>query len=436
MNKKLLSIFGVIMLSLVVLVGCNNNANNEKKPAETETKPVESTETTETEKTEEKDAPKEEATITFWHAMGGGQGEALEALVKDFEEANPHVKVNLQGQGNYGDLNQKLTATLQSPKDLPTLIQAYPDWVVDLKEANLLVDLKPYTDKMSDFDDILPRLIDEVKDGDAIYGMPFNKSTEVLWYNKTMLDELGLEVPTNLEELEAVSKEIHAKKGIPGVGFDSLSNYYSTYLANNGSAMGPDLDVTSDVSREAVEYYKKGIDEGYFRIAGTDKYMSGPFAAEQVAMYVGSNAGEVFVKDGVNGAFEYAAAKAPFEKTIQQGTNVYLLDNATDAEKQAAFDFLEYLTSKDAQIKWATSTGYMPVRQTAISDAEYTGSESVIPAILSETTNDLYTNPAVKGSGQARRDVDAFLESVFSNPSADIKQELENFKATYESDFM
>ena len=57
--------------------------------------------------------------------------------------------------------------------------------------------------------------------------------------------------------------------------------------------------MTCPESIEAINYYLDGIKEGYFRIAGTDQYLSGPFANEQLAGYIGSNAGEVYVKEGV-----------------------------------------------------------------------------------------------------------------------------------------
>src|SRR5699024_8933986 len=143
-------------------------------------------------------------------------GEALEKLVKEFEDENPNIKIDLQNQGNYNDLSQKLTATMQSTDDLPTITQAYGDWMLPFMEADLVTDLKPYIENeelaFEDYEDILPGLREEtMKDGE-ITSLPFNKSTEVLWYNKTLFDELGLEVPTTFEELKEVSKKIYEEK--------------------------------------------------------------------------------------------------------------------------------------------------------------------------------------------------------------------------------
>lgn len=451
MNKKPVSLLMVLMLLLAVLVGCGNTSNQGTEPAET-TEQVEENETAtpaeEGTDAEEPDSEQEaeptgeettgeETEIVFWHAMGGGQGEALEKLVGQFEEENPNIKVNLQHQGNYGDLNQILVATMQSPTDLPTITQAYPDWMLQFMDAGMVTDLSPFVEEgMDDYEDILPGVREEIEMDGKITALPFNKSTEVFWYNKTLFDELGLEVPTNYDELFEVSKKIYDEKGIPGVGFDSLPNYYVTYLHNNGEIpMDANLDVASEASQAAVNYYQHAIKEGYFRIAGTDQYMSGPFANEQVGAYIGSNAGEVYVRDGVDGKFEYAAAPYPAASSVQQGTNIYMFENATDEQKKAAFEFLKFLVSKESQIQFAIETGYMPARTSAVEDSAYMESDSVIAKILADATKNLFSRPLAPGSQQAYNDIGATLEQILSNPDADVKAELEAFKPQYEADF-
>ncbi len=449
MNKKVYSLLTTLMLSLAVLVGCGNQEANTDKKADTatnDTKVEEKADDTKDKSKEDKDKKEEskndsedeKAEITFWHAMGGGQGEALENLVADFEKEHPNIKVNLQNQGNYGDLNQVLVATMQSPSDLPTITQAYPDWMLQFEDSNLVTDLTDMVkgeDGVEDYDDILPGLREEIERDGKIMGLPFNKSTEVLWYNKTLFDELDLKVPKNYDELKEVSKKIYEEKNIPGVGFDSLPNFYATYLHNKGLEMDKDLDITSSKSAEAVNYYLDGIKDGYFRIAGTDQYMSGPFANEQVGAYIGSNAGEVYVKDGVEDKFEYNAAIYPAESSVQQGTNIYMFDNADDAQKKAAFEFLKYLTSKEAQIKFALDTGYMPIRKSALEDSEYKDSDSAIAPILADATKNLYSRPLIPGSQQAYNDVGSTLEQILSNPDSDVESELKAFEGQYKSDF-
>ena len=275
---------------------------------------------------------KEPVEITFWHAMNGDLEKSLTSLTEKFMAENPNIKVTLQNQSSYKDLQQKITATVASPKDLPTMTQAYPDWMFNPIKDNLVTDLTPYIEnetlKFDNYEDILPSFREAAKIDGKIYGMPFNKSTEVLWYNKTLLDELGLKAPTTYDELVQVAKTIKEKKGIAGAGFDSLNTYYTTFLKTEGKTFDSSFDVTSEASAKALNYYLEGVKEGYFRIAGTDNYLSGPFGNGTVAMYVGSNAGENFVKQGVGDKFEVAAAPYPTSASLQQGTDLYVFSSA------------------------------------------------------------------------------------------------------------
>ena len=381
---------------------------------------------------------KEPVEITFWHAMNGDLEKTLTSLTDKFMAENPNIKVTLQNQSSYKDLQQKITATVASPKDLPTMTQAYPDWMFNPIKDNLVEDLTPYIEnetlKFDNYEDILPSFREAVKIDGKIYGMPFNKSTEVLWYNKTLLDELGLKVPTTYDELVQVAKTIKEKKGIAGAGFDSLNNYYTTFLKSEGKTFDANFDVTDEASAKAVNYYLEGVKEGYFRIAGTDNYLSGPFGNGTVAMYVGSNAGENFVKQGVGDKFEVGAAPYPTNASLQQGTDLYVFSSATAEQKTAAYMFLKFLTTKENQITWASQTGYMPARQSAIDSEEYKNSGSLIAPILSDATKNLYTNPVVSGADAAYREAGTVMESVLSEPDkADVTKTLEGFKTTLKS---
>lgn len=413
--KKLTSLALSTVLMTGLMTGCGSKNNTSSEEIVTEiTEPVE---------------------ISFWHAMSGDLEKTLENLTEKFMEANPNITVNLQNQSTYNDLQQKMTATLASPKDLPTLTQAYPHWMINAMQDELLVDLKPYIENETigseNYNDMLEGFKTASEIDGKIYGMPFNKSTEVIWYNKTLFDELGLEVPTTFEEFAQVAKTITEKKGIVGAGFDSLNNFYTTYLKNKGVDFNSKTDVTSAESVEAANYYLDGIKEGYFRIAGTDMYLSGPFAAEQLGMYVGSNAGESFVKQGVDGKFEIGVAPYPAESVMQQGTDLYMFSNATAEQRTAAFEFLKFLTSTENQITWGVETGYIPATHAAISSDEYKNSGSLVSSILEEATSkNLFINDVAQGVDSAYNESRVVMEDILADKNSDVKSKLEAYRNT------
>lgn len=415
-SKKLL----VCLLALGLMTGCSGKKTN-NAPTQTEivtdiTSPVE---------------------ITFWHAMSGVQEESLKKLTDKFMAENKNITVNLQNQSSYADLQQKLTATTTSPKNLPTLTQAYPDWMLNPISDGLVVQLDNFINNekigFDNYDDILPSFRESSKINDVIYSIPFNKSTEILWYNKTLFNELGLKVPTTMDEFTNVAKEIKSKKNIVGGGFDSLSNYYTTYLKNEGVVFDSKFDPTSQASVKAVNYYLDGIKQGYFRMAGTDKFLSSPFANETLGMFVGSNASESFITNGVNGKFDIGVAPYPAKYEMQQGTDLFIFSNATAEQQTAAFEYLKFLTTTDNQITWAKETGYIPVRTSALESDEYKNSGSLVAPILVDATQGLFTNPTLVGADRAYRESATMLEGILADPNGDVKAKLNDFKSTLSS---
>lgn len=378
---------------------------------------------------------KEPVEITFWHAMNGDLEKTLQKLTDKFMEENKNIKVTLQNQSSYPELQQKITATTASPDDLPTLTQAYPHWMINAMQDELIVDLKPYIENetigFKKYEDILEGFRNSSNIDGKIYGMPFNKSTEVIWYNKTLFEELGLKVPTTYEEFAEVSKTITEKKGIVGAGFDSLNNFYTTYLKNKGVDFNSKTDVTGKESVEAANYYLDGIKEGYFRIAGTDMYLSGPFANEAVGMYIGSNAGESFVKQGVGDKFEVGVAPYPAESVMQQGTDLYMFSNASAEQRTAGFEFLKFLSSTENQVVWGIETGYIPATKSAIESDEYKNSGTLVADILKDATSKkLFINEVAQGVDSAYNESATVLEDILSDTKSDVKAKLETYKNT------
>lgn len=396
--------FSVLLLAVLMLVGCSSGSGAANQD------------------------------ITFWHAMNGAQETELTKLTEDFMKEHKNITVTLVNQSNYPQLQSKVVATLTSPKDLPTMTQAYPNWLYSAAEGNLLVDLTKHMNKIEKLDDISPALIEGAKIKGVQYGIPFNKSTEVLYYNADLLKKYGVEVPTTMAELATASKTIWEKsnKTVVGAGFDSLNNYYSIGMASEGVSFDNKIDITSDKSVALLDFYQEGIKGGYFRIAGEDKYLSGPFGSQTIAMNIGSMAGEGHVKKSINGAFEYGVAPRPSAKNLQQGTDLYVF-KASESKIDAAMTYMNFLVSAKSQLEWATATGYMPVRTSVQTSADYTGSDSKVAKILSKTTNNLFSLPVIENSDPAYQIAREFVEKTLADTKQSPKSVLESYKAKLDS---
>ncbi|OOB77963.1 MAG: sugar ABC transporter substrate-binding protein [Epulopiscium sp. Nele67-Bin001] len=439
--SKILLGLGIVVLS----AGCSDNpsASQSTTPNTNTEAPTNTTPQTSSDTSIQVEEPKFAAEITepveviFWHAMNGTLQDTLTELTAQFMEENPNVKITLQNQSSYGDLNQKISASLISTSTLPTMTQAYLDWMYYPIQDNLILDLMPFVTHdvigIDNFNDIDERFLEPLISDNKLYGIPFNKSSEVLWYNKTMFEELNLNPPTNYQEFEQVAKTIYEEKGIAGAGFDSLSSYYVTYLENLGITFDKDIDPTTEFSISAAQYYLNGIQEGYFRIAGTDFYLSGPLGSELVGMYVGSNAGESFVLQAAEGKFEVGVAPYPANLAIQQGTDLFVFSTASDEQQRAAYEYLKFLTDTDTQIKWAINTGYLPIRETAFTSEEYKTSGAMIPTIAEDMVDKLYNKPAIGGSAATFTEAASVMETILATPGVDVEKTMKNFQSTLNS---
>ena len=154
--------------------------------------------------------------IEFWHAMSGPNEAAVNQLVEDFNATvgqEKGITVKPIYQGAYNDLKSKVTAAIKA-KTAPAISQAYPDWVAEYLQSGAVVELDNYIFHeevgIENFDDIAEayRKENSQYEGNKFYSLPFNKSTEVLYYNKTFFEEHNLTVPTTWAEMEEVSKQI------------------------------------------------------------------------------------------------------------------------------------------------------------------------------------------------------------------------------------
>ena len=124
-------------------------------------------------------------TITFWHSMGGVNGEAIDTLVKKFNDENEYgITVDAQYQGEYDDSLNKLKsaqignmgADLVQVYEIGTRFMIDSGWIVPMQQ---MIDADSY-----DVSEIEPNLAAYYTIDNELYSMPFNSSTPIMYYNK------------------------------------------------------------------------------------------------------------------------------------------------------------------------------------------------------------------------------------------------------------
>lgn len=327
-------------------------------------------------------------TVEFWHSMSRANGDAVQYLVDRFNAENEYgIFVNATYQGSYGDAHQKVTAALVAGEGFPDIGQSYGNNVATYFPSGQVVELDQFifdpTFGTRDFEDILLGYRNEssaFEDG-KFYTLPFSKSTEVLYYNADFFNKTGAYAtraggvftpPTTWDELVVTAKAITAITGEPAFGYDSLANLFITWTQQNGGAY-TQQEGTSVIDRalfnndqavSAVEFFATGVREGYFRVAGDDRFHSGPFTSGRVMMYIGSTSGSVFNN---NDLFTWSSAQVPMgdnRRVIQQGANFFMLNKGLD-QAIAAFLFVDFVMETENTVEWSMRSGYLPVRTSA-----------------------------------------------------------------------
>ena len=406
--SKKLAAFAVASLALIGTAACSNNNNSSSSSSSKIPKVTQKT------------------TVVFWHGMQGSQEKTLKSLAQDFENKNPKIKIKLEQQGDYDNLQSKITSTLQSPKNLPTITQAYPGWLESAAKNKMLVDLKPYINNKDvgwgsvEASGIKTDMLNGAQIKGTQYGIPFNKSIEVLIYNPKMLKRYGVtKVPTTMSEVKAAAQTIYEKSNhkVVGAGFDDLDNYYVLGMKNQGEDFSSKINFTGTKSRKLLNYFIAGEKAGYFRMPGSDKYLYIPFTNEKLAMFVTSSSTETWIKQAAKKGFNYEVAARPSKYTMSQGTDIYMFSRASAMQKAAAVKFMKYLSSKESQIKWAKETGYIPVNEEATkSDTYKSNKDFKLPAKLEDilNANSLYSVPVIKDSSATFSQLTPIMQSILS----------------------
>lgn len=369
-------------------------------------------------------------TIDFWTGFGSDFADILENVLKTFEDETGII-VNHESKGGYDGLQQAITLSAGT-NSYPNVALAYPDHMVGYVNNNIILRLDSFFEDDGDDtfnpEDFYPDYMKENYEVEYnretgepyLMGVPFNKSTEVMIYNKTFFEwaktisgfEDRIFVPSTWDEVVSVSTAInelmedyygkfigHDGKGYetrdelfaagqtPMLDFDvitydtfrpfsydSQANWFITLCRQWGGeftevdqeTMQGYLAFDSDEVKEGLQFMQNAYNDHLLAIPttfGEAGYSSNPFKFLRCVMTVSSSAG---VKNNVpqGNSFETGVAPVPYRDAdhkyvISQGTNAILLDKGTEKELVASWKLLKYLT-KTANGTWSAESGYFP----------------------------------------------------------------------------
>ena len=397
-----------------------------------------------------------EVTIRFYNTMGTNLTPVLEAYIAEFEALYPNIHVEYTSVGSYDDVRDQISTEI-TVGGQPNIAYCYPDHVALYNLAKAVRTLDDFIDSTAEVaradgsTEIMGLTAEQKADfiegyyneglqfGDGhMYTMPFSKSTEVLYYNKTFFEANGLAVPTTWQEMEATCAKIVEidPNSIP-LGYDSEGNWFITMTEQLGtpytSATEPHFLFNTKENRDFVLLFREWFQEGFVTTAKLyGAYTSGLFTSKDQTksyMSIGSSAGATYQRpqkgeDG-NYPFEVGITTIPQadpnnRKVISQGPSVCIFKKANAQEEAASWLFVKYLTtSVDFQAEFSMASGYVPVIKSVNENAAYAefinsadGGDHVAALsakVCLEQEDAYYTSPAFNGSSTARDEASGLI---------------------------
>jgi multiple sugar transport system substrate-binding protein len=329
-------------------------------------------------------------TVEFWHAMGGGHGEALAEIVKLFNQQNPEMQINAVYIGNYNALQQKLLASVQS-NTLPGLSQAYSNWTAKLLLSDIVQDLTPMLNDpetgftKAEWEDIWEPFRKMCTWGDKVYAIPFNKSIYVFYYNTDAFDAEGLTAPKTMEELYKLCRTLTVDENNDGTidkygfAYRTTVDHFSVFLyAFGGEIVHENADGTYNVvinsqeAKKTLTFMKRLKDENLALVQGG--YLDAPFGEGSVLSFIETIASKPYVESGSKGKHDWDWTAVPYDAKLNPpfaGTDVIMFNTIPEEQKKVAWEFLKFLSSSKVTTFWSLKTGYVPVRKSSIETSEW-----------------------------------------------------------------
>ncbi|MGW3914415.1 extracellular solute-binding protein [Streptomyces sp. NPDC005070] len=338
-------------------------------------------------------------TITWWDTSNAtNEAPTYKALAKEFEKANPTIKVKYVNVPF--DQAQNKFDTAAGASGAPDILRSEVGWTPAFAKKGYFLPLDG-TAALADQAKFQPNLIEQAKYDGKTYGVPFVTDTLALVYNKALFEKAGIkEAPKTWGDLKTAAATIKKKTGVDGYWGSTQAYYAQSFLYGEGTntvdATAKKITVNSPEAKKAFGTWQglfsgKGLHkadttaDAYAHIQ--DAFVNGKVAAivqgpwEITNFYKGSafadkaNLGIATVPAGSTGK-----AGAP-----TGGHNLSVYAGSDKAHQEASLKFVNFMTSAKSQSTIALKNSTLPTRDDAYTaevkaDPGIAGYQGVLPA--------------------------------------------------------
>jgi sn-glycerol 3-phosphate transport system substrate-binding protein len=338
-----------------------------------------------------------ELTMYYPIAVGGALTQVVDGLIAEFHAAHPEIRVNSVYAGNYDDTRVRVLSAISSGDSAPLSVLFSID-ALDLIEQELIIpfDQVLETDEEREWlNSFYPGLMANGQIDGQTWGVPFQRSTIVAYYNKDMFRAAGLDPeapPANWDELVSMGLALR-ETGPYGIMIPSTGYPYWMFQAlatQNGMELmngdGTETYFDDPAVIEALEYWVSLSAQHDIMPSGTIEWgtLRQAFLEGQTAMMWHTTGNLTAVRD--QASFDFGVAMLP--EKVRRGSptgggNFYLFEGASDEEYRAALTLIQFLTDPERAAQWSIATGYVGVSPAAYeTEALRAYAEDFPPAIV------------------------------------------------------
>ena len=331
------------------------------------------------------------AEVSFFYpvAVGGPITKLIDTYAADFEKENPNIKVRPIYAGTYQETIVKaLTAHKSGTPPVTSVLLSTDMFTLIDEDAIVPFDEFIRTDADREWlKGFFPAFMENSQTGGKTWGIPFQRSTVVLYWNKELFREAGLDPekpPQNWAEQVEFAQKLTKRDAsgavtqwgiqIPSSGFpywlfQGLSTQAGAILANPA---GNRTDFSNQGVLEALQYWIDLAQKHRVHPPGIVEWGTTPrdFFERKVAMMWTTTGNLTNVR--ANARFPFGVAMLPAGKrrgSPTGGGNFYISKKATRAQQEAAFRFIRWITTPERAAQWGIDTGYVAVSPAAYETA-------------------------------------------------------------------
>ena len=325
--------------------------------------------------------------LSFYYpvAVGGPITKIIDGYAADFEKENPGIKINAIYAGTYQDTLVKALTAFKSgaPPDIAVLLSTDMFTLIDEDAIAPFDDLVKTDADKAWAKSFFPAFMENSRTGGKTWGIPFQRSTVVMFFNKDAFKAAGLDpdkAPGSWDELIADGSKLVRRDAAGGVsqwGIEIPSTGFPYWLFQ-GLTTANDVRLMNEAGTETyfdkpavIEALKFWVDlSRKYKIQpeGTIEWGTTPkdFFEHKTAIMWTSTGNLTNVRKSADFPFGVAMLPAHHGRgSATGGGNFYLFKKMTDEQRTAAFKFVQWMTTPERAAAWGIATGYVAVRPDA-----------------------------------------------------------------------